>query len=184
MFGGRGRGGHHHGHGHGHGPRGRGSPPPFPFDLNELASQFLPHLFSNNNVSNPFAPRGNHAAKADGSFTPAVDLFNISSKYLIHASLPGAKKSDIDVSWNANNSSISISGVVHRPAGVDEEMLNTMAVDERQIGLFERSIKLSDEDVSIDVDGISAKLEEGVLIVTVPKLLQDEWTEVRKVDIE
>jgi len=63
-------------------------------------------------------------------------------------------------------------------------MLNTMVVDERQIGLFERSIKLSNDDVSIDVDGISAKLEEGILIVTVPKLLQDEWTEVRKVDIE
>jgi len=59
-----------------------------------------------------------------------------------------------------------------------------MVVDERQIGLFERSIKLSNDDVSIDVDGISAKLEEGILIVTVPKLLQDEWTEVRKVDIE
>jgi len=103
---------------------------------------------------------------------------------LIHASIPGAKKSDIDVSWNAQTSSISISGVVHRPAGVDEEMLNTMVSDERQIGLFERSIKLDSEDVSVDIDGIGAKLEEGILVVTVPKLLPDEWTEVRKVDIE
>jgi len=63
-------------------------------------------------------------------------------------------------------------------------MLNTMVSDERQIGLFERSIKLDSEDVSVDIDGIGAKLEEGILVVTVPKLLPDEWTEVRKVDIE
>jgi len=35
----------------------------------------------------------------------------------------------------------------------------------------------------VDGDAISAKLEDGVLIVTVPKV-EKEWTEVKRVDIQ
>jgi len=108
----------------------------------------------------------------------------MASRYVVHASLPGVKKSDIDVSWNAGNSSVVISGVVHRPEEVDEDMMNTLAKDERKVGAFERSVRLGGQDVKIDVEGIGAKLEDGVLRVVVPKVREDEWTEVRKVDIE
>lgn len=59
----------------------------------------------------------------------------------------------------------------------------TLAQDERAIGMFERSVRLT-EGVKVDVEGIGAKLEEGVLRVVVPKELGEEWTEVRKVDVE
>jgi len=49
--------------------------------------------------------------------------------------------------------------------------------------MFERSVRLT-EGVKVDVEGIGAKLEEGVLRVVVPKELGEEWTEVRKVDVE
>jgi len=56
--------------------------------------------------------------------------------------------------------------------------------------LFERTVKLPPEgteasgsEVDIDGLGITAKMEDGVLVVIVPKM-EKEWTEVRKVDIE
>ena len=151
------------------------------FDWNDLASLFAPLLSGQDPAS---APRTSPPT-GDGSFQPAIDVFDTTEAYIIHASLPGAKKSDLDVSWKAQNNAISISGVIARPHEVDEGMLNTMTTDERQVGLFEREIRLGDgKSADVDVDGIGAKLEDGVLRVVVPKLLLDGWTEVRKVGIE
>jgi HSP20 family protein len=40
-----------------------------------------------------------------------------------------------------------------------------------------------EERDEIDSFGITAKMEDGVLVITVPKV-EREWTEIRKVDIE
>lgn len=65
-------------------------------------------------------------------------------------------------------------------------MMNCLIQDERrEVGLFEREIKLED-NVKIDEEKIGAKLEDGVLRVTVPKVLEEEegWESVRKVELE
>ncbi|KAG9837470.1 hypothetical protein KCU98_g10627, partial [Aureobasidium melanogenum] len=182
------RGGHHH-----HGPRGghhnhpRGPPPAFPFDLNALAEAFAPALFGGNN---PFAStqHTNQVSKPtnDGTFTPAIDLFSTPTSYIIHASLPGAKKPELDITYSGTRNSITISGVVARP-DVSESMMNCLVTDERrEVGIFEREIKL-EEGVKIDEERIGAKLEDGVLRVVVPKIVQEEeegWESVRKVELE
>lgn len=149
---------------------------------------FQSHLFGDNNA--PQFRSGfpnNTTTNNDGSFQPAIDVFDTPSAYLIHASLPGAKKSDINITYSAANHSVTISGLIVRPAEVNEEMLDTLALDERQIGIFERLLRLNgngqQSGTAVDVEGISAKLEDGVLRVEVPKI-EDEWTEVKKVDIE
>lgn len=144
--------------------------------------EFLSTLFGPNglDLSKLNKNAASRAAGGDGTFKPSIDVFSTQKAYIVHASLPGAKKSDLDVSWNASAGSLHISGVVTRPKEVDEELLSMMAVDERQIGLFERDVRLGEERV--DADGITAKLEDGVLRIEVPKV--EEWTEVRKVDIE
>lgn len=163
------------------------------FDLGALAQMFQSQLFGNNNtddipnIRNPFT-NGPTATKEDGTFRPAIDVFDIPSAYIIHASLPGAKKSDINITYSSTSHSVTISGLIARPAEVTEEFLDTLALDERQIGIFERVVRLSghgddSKTTGVDVDGISAKLEDGVLRVEVPKV-EDEWTEVRKVDVE
>lgn len=120
----------------------------------------------------------------DDSFVPPVDIFNTPNNWTIHIALPGAKKEDVGVNWDAAKSSLAVTGVVHRPG--DEEFLTGMVSGERKVGLFERLIKLppagGDEKEEVDSEGITAKLEDGVLVVTVPKA-EKEWTEVRKVDI-
>lgn len=201
-----GRGGHGHGPAHrGDGPshRGRGrcggrggfgGPPPFgargpfagfggsgnpPFDLAGLAN------WVQNNFINPQAGNGERATSTSQDFTPAIDIFAAEEAYIVHASLPGAAKEDIAVNWDAASSTLILTGVVHRPG--DEALLNTMQVSERQVGAFERKVVLGTEaqPAKVDEDGISAKLEDGILRIEVPKLgVEETFVEVKKVDIE
>lgn len=174
------RGGHHH-------PRGPPHPPAFPFDLNALAEAFAPAIFGGNN---PFAgnQNANEVSKTtnDGTFTPSIDLFSTPTSYIIHATLPGAKKPEIDVTYSGTRNAITISGVVTRP-DVSETMMNCLVTDERrEVGMFEREVKL-EEGVKIDEERIGAKLEDGILRVVVPKIVQEEeeeWESVRKVELE
>lgn len=59
-----------------------------------------------------------------------------------------------------------------------------MTSGERSVGLFERRVVLKGDDGgAVDKDGITAKLEDGVLVVMVPRV-EKEWEDVKKVDIE
>lgn len=130
--------------------------------------------------------RGGSANDADAdAFQPPVDIFTAESSYVVHAALPGAKKDDIGVNWDPDTNTLSVAGVVHRPG--DEAFLQGLVSAERRVGVFERNITLppagvADRD-SVDGLGITARMEDGVLVVVVPKL-EREWTEVRKVDVQ
>ena len=189
---------HHHRGAHHWGPRGRGGhrgsgrcgPPPhwsgFPnggnFDLNKLIEAFSSYLDPANH--NPRNKKDNN----EQSFTPPIDIFTSPAAYTIHISLPGAKKEDVGVNWDADNSTLNIAGVVYRPG--DEEFLKGLEMGERDVGVFERKVKLGGEKGKgeVDEEGIAARMEDGVLVVTVPKKGkegEDEgWENVRKVDIE
>jgi HSP20 family protein len=121
-------------------------------------------------------------------FKPAVDIFDTPTAYIVHLALPGASKEDVGVNWNANDSSLNIAGVVYRPG--DEEFLQTLVHSERkEVGAFERIVRLgtTSEPVRVIEEEISAKMEDGILRVTVPKVHVDEeegFVSVRKVEIE
>lgn len=143
-------------------------------DLNKGAEQL--------GLDNRFTgPRAN----ADSDFEPRGDIFDTATQYIVHLSLPGAKKSDVGVDWDGENSVLRIAGVVHRP-NADEELLNHLVVDQRkrEVGVFEKSIRLGTrrDPASIDVAGIEAKMSDGVLVVKVPKVEREHKT--REVPIE
>lgn len=108
-------------------------------------------------------------------FEPRTDIFETGNEYTIHLSLPGAKKSDLGVEYDGEHSILRISGVVHRP-GVDEEMMTKLVVDgrKRETGVFEKIIHLGTprDPAKVDVQGITAKMVDGVLVVRVPKVDQ------------
>lgn len=116
-------------------------------------------------------------------FSPEVDVFDAAEAFVIHVSLPGAKKEDIGVDWNAEKSELSIAGVLYRPG--DEEFLKTLAMDERKVGAFDRKVRLGSRasPAQVDVDGITARVEDGILRIEVPKL-DSGYVEIKKVDIE
>jgi len=120
---------------------------------------------------------------SENSFTPPIDVFSTEKDYVLHVALPGAKKEDVGVNWDAEKGELNIAGVVYRPG--NEEFLKTLSQSERKVGMFERSVRLpqgDEEKEEVDGDAITAKLEDGILIITVPKM-EKEWTEVKKVDI-
>ncbi|ETN46818.1 uncharacterized protein HMPREF1541_01007 [Cyphellophora europaea CBS 101466] len=113
-------------------------------------------------------PRGE-----DVDFEPRSDIFDTPSSYVVHLSLPGAKKQDVGVDWDGENSVLRVTGVVHRP-DVDEQMLAQLVVNgrKRENGVFEKAIRLGTkrDPANIDVSGITAKMTDGVLVVKVPKV--------------
>ncbi|KAK0633532.1 HSP20-like chaperone [Immersiella caudata] len=134
------------------------------------------------------AAEGNEEGVTDeeGSFTPPIDVFDTANNWTVHVALPGAKKEDIGVHWDADRKLLTVSGVVHRPG--DEEFINNMVSSERRVGVFERKIQLPPVEVEnekndeVDGDHITAKIDNGILVVVVPKA-EREWTEIKKVDI-
>jgi HSP20 family protein len=159
----------------GSGPFGFGSNT---FDPSTLAAH-LWNQFNDTHPSNAQAPKTTQPE----DHTPDADIFDTESAYVVHVSLPGAKKEDVGVNWDAEKSELSVAGVIYRPG--DEDFLKTLAMNERKVGPFERKIRLGTRasPAHIDADGITAKLEDGVLRVEVPKL-DAGYVEVRKVDIE
>jgi len=186
--------GHHRGpffaHAHGFGPHGGPGGPGGPAWWRAFAghplAQGLREYFGNNNNNGAAA-----AAAGDDveSFTPPVDTFHSARGWVVHVAVPGAKKEDVGVHWDAEKSLLAVSGVVYRPG--DEAFLSGLVGGERKVGLFRREIKLpppgAEQAVSskdeVDADGITARMEDGILIVEVP-VVEREWTEVRKVDIQ
>ncbi|KAI0013360.1 HSP20-like chaperone [Xylariaceae sp. FL0662B] len=184
--------GHHRGCGGRFGRGGRhGMPPPpvynGPFDFQPLIQAFSSHPFAQAfrqcMEQARAAPSQEPNEQQEDSFAPPVDVFNTETAYVLHVSLPGAAKEDISVSWDGEN--IKIAGVVYRPG--NEEFLQSLVSSERKVGLFEKSIKLppvgSDEKDDVEGLSITAKMENGILIVTVPKT-EKEWTKIHHVDIE
>lgn len=152
--------------------------------LADFISQFVPEDVLSNIVPKDTSARSKDATSTNGSkdFTPPADIFDTPDAYVVHISLPGAKKEDVGVNWDADKSELNIAGVIYRPG--DEEFLKTLALDERKVGVFDRKVKLGSKanPANVDSDGIAAKMEDGVLLVTIPKT--EEFVDVKKVDIE
>lgn len=123
------------------------------------------------------------ATKENEDFSPEADIFDTPSAYIIHVSLPGAKKEDVGVNWDADRSELSVAGVIYRPG--DEEFLKTLASGERKVGPFERKIRLGSRasPAHVDADSITARLEDGVLRIEARKE-EEGFVEIRKVDIQ
>ncbi|KAJ5247394.1 hypothetical protein N7468_002377 [Penicillium chermesinum] len=157
----------HRGRGH---HRGFGSPgaPDFDF-LRQLASRC------------GFPMPEPSAGTAD--FAPVVDVFDAPTQYIVHVSLPGAKKEDLSIDYDTDESVLRLAGVVYRP-GVDENLHQALVMEERgrEVGVFEREIRLgtSQAPAAVLADEISAKLEDGVLNVTIPKILVEAQPEPNK----
>lgn len=90
---------------------------------------------------------------APGFDQPAADLYEDEHNYHARFELPGLKKDDIDL--ELENSVLTISSVENKKTKEAEQHIS-----------FQRSISVPD---GVDLDGVAASLEDGVLTVTMPK---------------
>ena len=102
-----------------------------------------------------------------------IDVRDNNTEYLIEAELPGAKKEDIGISLNEGRLNIS----VNMDETIEEKDKNYIH-RERRTSSMNRSIMLGDADSA----GVKAKLDNGVLSVSVPKKKQPDNSVI--IDIE
>ena len=98
---------------------------------------------------------------ATGDWTPAVDIYETSDAYVLHADLPGLKKEDIEVQVLENQ--ITIRGTRKRAYPTEEKGFRRY---ERAEGRFERNFRIRE---GIDAGKVEATFENGVLTLSLPK---------------
>jgi HSP20 family protein len=91
-----------------------------------------------------------------------IDVKEDDKSYQVHAELPGVKKEDINVSIDGNQVSISAEVKREKEEKQGEKVLRT----ERYYGKVYRAFALAQD---VDQEGASARYENGVLELTLPK---------------
>ena len=102
-----------------------------------------------------------------------IDIRDSGAEYVIEAEMPGVGKDEINLSVEDENLCIS----VDRSEEVNQDGENYIH-RERRASSMSRRVRLA----GAKLDDIKAKLEEGVLYVTVPKDIKTGGA--RKIDIE
>ncbi len=102
-----------------------------------------------------------------------IDVQQSDNEYTIEAELPGVKKEEVSLEMNDGTLRIS----VNHEENKDEETKNYIH-RERRYSSMSRAVYLADAEA----DGISAKLDGGILRVSVPRQKNAEST--RRIEIQ
>ena len=102
-----------------------------------------------------------------------IDIEETEKEYLIEAELPGIKKEEIDLGIEDDNLCIT----VNRLEEVNNDGKNYIH-RERRTSSMSRRVRLA----NASLNDIKAKLEEGVLTITIPK--DEKVSASRKIEIE
>lgn len=116
----------------------------------------------------------NRPLSSDASFIPELNVYETDKEFELTVALPGMKKDDFEISYE--NGMLAISG--ERKMEHEENGRKYHRIESR-FGSFSRSLPLP-ADV-IKQDDITAKYENGVLYVTVPKAKEKAG---RKIEIK
>ncbi|MFK8026979.1 MAG: Hsp20/alpha crystallin family protein [Gammaproteobacteria bacterium] len=103
----------------------------------------------------------NGQAETTSRWVPSVDVIEQQDHYVITADLPGIDRKDIEIVFEEG--ALTLKG--ERSDNVESEHDGYKRV-ERSYGSFQRTFRMPD---NINADAITAKSEQGVLEVRVPK---------------
>lgn len=114
-----------------------------------------------NQVQTETAPAG-CAAEASTVYyvAPRVDIYETAEGYRIKAEMPGVAKDGFEVSLEANELTL-----VGRRSNVAPQGSTVLHQESRRAD-FKRAFKL---DSTVDTGRISAKVDQGILVVDLPK---------------
>ncbi|MBX3007766.1 MAG: Hsp20/alpha crystallin family protein [Melioribacteraceae bacterium] len=103
------------------------------------------------------------------SFSPRIDISETNDKLLVTAEIPGVKKNDLKITLQDNI--LTIQG--EKKKETENKDINYYRA-ERNFGMFGRSFTLP---VEVDSENVSAKFEDGTLVVELSKILPKAKTE-------
>ncbi len=101
-----------------------------------------------------------------GVLAPLVDVKDEGDNISVTTDLPGVNKEDVDI--DVRDNMLTISAKCERESGDSDEAYAHM---ERTYSMFSRTLTLPERVTS---DGAKARLEDGVLKVTLPKFQIEE----------
>ena len=99
--------------------------------------------------------------ESGGFAAPSIDVRESETEIVVEAEVPGMSEADIDVTLS--NGLLTIKG---EKKSEREEKKDDYHLTERSYGKFQRSFRVPD---TVDEDNINAKLDQGVLHVTLAK---------------
>lgn len=140
-----------------------------PFDrLNQLQRE-VNRFFA----VNPLHRLPEEAEPATSNWHPAVDIKEESHQFVIYADVPGVESKDIEITLE--NGTLTLKG---RRLPLKTEAQQNYQRIERTNGHFLRRFTLPN---TVDAAGISARSQNGVLEVVIPK---NQQAQTRKITIE
>lgn len=98
-------------------------------------------------------------------YLPATDIVETDKELLLYLEMPGVKRDQVNIRLEKNV--LAIDGSIDSTPYADMQPLYT----EYNIGHFARRFELSNQ---IDQGGIAAKMENGVLLLTLPKVPEQQ----------
>lgn len=101
---------------------------------------------------------------------PEVNIFETKDGYVLEAEMPGVNKDGLEITVEGNELTI----VGHRNS---EELKGHPLFRERRLADYRRSFEL---DPAIDTGKVSAKIEQGIVTLTLPK---SEQVKPRKIAV-
>ncbi|MDX6439862.1 MAG: hypothetical protein QOF45_2445 [Gaiellaceae bacterium] len=104
-------------------------------------------------------------------WVPLVDIEEQDDAYIVEAEIPGVKRDDVNIELVGNE--VVVSGEIK-----ERERKGILRRSTRRVGAFEYRVVLPE---NIDRDAIDAKLDDGVLIVRIPKA---EQAQRRRIDVK
>lgn len=113
--------------------------------------------------------------RGDNDNLPLVDIFETAENFVVEVELPGFERDDLSLSICCNM--LVIEGVKREEKGGQQV---TYICVERSFGRFSRTVEIPP---AVDIKGIKAKYEKGLLSVTFPRL-KDKSAIIRNIPIE
>lgn len=111
--------------------------------------------------------------KLNSSDSFKIDIQEDDKEYIVEANLPGVKKEEINIELNDGKLKIS----VKRDETINEEKKNYVYKESRYCSMS-RSVYLADSKS----DGVKAKLDNGILYITIPKEQKANNTKIIEIE--
>lgn len=115
----------------------------------------------NDEMNRYFSSMRSTAANQEHDWTPAVDIHEEDSRYMLTADIPGVNRNDVEITLE--DGVLTVKGERKSETEVAEQGYRRR---ERIYGTFVRQFNLPD---TVDTANISAKAEDGVLKIEIPK---------------
>jgi HSP20 family protein len=124
----------------------------------------------NTTVQKEARPAQDRAARQE-FVLPEVNIFETKDGYVLEAEMPGVNKEGLEITLEGNE--ITIAGHRH-----NEPVAGEMLFRERRLADYRRVFEL---DPAIDTSKVAAKMDQGVLTLTLPK---SERVKPRKIAVD